>query len=282
MNKGVLIGAGVVGLGALAIAASPEAQQAISERVETVIDTSKDWMNRVIARVSAHEGRHDSLNLNADGAGLSFGILQWAQKPGTLGGLLTAMYQVDPARFAATFGPSWAELLQGTLAGSIGPVGGAVLWQEPWISRFKAAGRDPVFIDVQNRMAAEGDHFKGALRAAEALGFATERTMALLYDTSVQQGPGFAKKLAVKVRNLYAGKTADVIEILTTYAQLAPAHFRRTSAPTEAYPVSHIEWRKVGSEWHAWAGSFDLYAGILKRRMGIVADPGLGDGVVRV
>ena len=44
--------------------------------------------DRVLARVSKHEGRHDSLNLNYDGAGLSFGIIQWAQKPGSLGVLL--------------------------------------------------------------------------------------------------------------------------------------------------------------------------------------------------
>ena len=166
MNKGLLIGAGVVGLGALAIAASPKAQQAIQEGVEDAIDTSRDWMSRVIARVSAHEGSYDSLNLNSDGAGLSFGILQWAQKPGTLGGLLTAMYQADPDRFVATFGPAWSELLQATTAGSLAPVGGVVLWKEPWIGRFRAAGRDPVFVEVQNRMAAEGDHFKGALEAA--------------------------------------------------------------------------------------------------------------------
>lgn len=98
-------------------------------------------------------------------------------------------------------------------------------------------------------MAAEGDHFKGALEAAKALGFATERSMALLYDTSVQQGPGFAKKLAIRVRDLYAGKVADVLEILTTYAQFAPAHFRRTAEPREPYPVSHIEWRRTGGEW---------------------------------
>ena len=71
-------------------------------------------------------------------------------------------------------------------------------------------------------------------------------------------------------------------ELLATYAQLAPAHFRRTTPPTSPYPASHIEWRKTGDVWHAWAGRFDLYAGIARRRMGIVNDPDLSDEPVRL
>ena len=71
-------------------------------------------------------------------------------------------------------------------------------------------------------------------------------------------------------------------ELLATYARLAPAHFRRTTPPTSPYPASHIEWRKTGDVWHAWAGRFDLYAGIARRRMGIVNDPDLSDEPVRL
>ena len=277
----LLLVGGVGALGILALAASSPGRQAVSRAVEA----GMEWMDTVIARVSRHEGKHDSLNLNLDGAGLSFGIIQWAQKVGNLGVLLAEMQRTDPGRFAATFGPHWQELLQVTAASSLAPVGGQVLWREPWISRFKAAGRDPVFIEVQNRLAKQGHHFIGAVEAAKALGVATERSMALLYDTSVQQGPGFAKRHAARVRAMFTANgatTVPYIDLLTTYARLAPAHFRRTTPPTKPYPVSHIEWRKTGNEWHAWAGQFDLYAGIIRRRMGIVNDPALADMPVRL
>ncbi len=277
----LLFGAAGVGVLALIALASPPGRSAVTRAVEA----GMEWMDRVIARVSKHEGKHDSLNLNLDGAGLSFGIIQWAQKVGNLGVLLAEMHRTDPERFVATFGPHWRELLQVTAASSLAPVGGTVLWREPWVGRFKAAGRDPVFIEVQNRLARQGHHFQGAVEAANALGVATERSMALLYDTSVQQGPKFAKRHAARVRAMFTTNGAarvPYLDLLTTYARLAPAHFRRTTPPTKPYPVSHIEWRKTGDEWHAWAGQFDLYVGIIRRRMAIVNDPNLADEPVRL
>ena len=35
-----------------------------------------DWVTRVVSRVSASEGKTDCLNLNRDGNGLSYGIIQ--------------------------------------------------------------------------------------------------------------------------------------------------------------------------------------------------------------
>jgi len=236
------------------------------------------WLSRVIARVALHEGRHDSVNRNVDGAGLSFGILQWNQRSGGLGQLLRVFHDTDPARFAAVFGVHGPALIEATRAGGVAPVAGAVLWEEPWLSRFLAAGRDPVFQAVQDRLAMQGPHMQGALTAARTLGFVTERSVALTYDTAVQQGPGFARQLAEKVRRRYAGRTVPMLEVLQHFAHRAPAHFRRTQPPTEPYPVAHIRWQSVGpSEWHAFAGRIDLYQDILRRRLSIVADPQLTD-----
>ena len=270
---------GLVGVGAVVVLAAAGSGSPVAG-AQRVVRTTMDWADKVIARVSRHEGSYDSLNLNLDGAGLSFGIIQWAQKVGNLGVLLAEMQRTDPERFAATFGPDWQALLDVTARSSLEPVAGVVLWREPWVSRFKAAGRDPVFIEVQNRLARQGHHFQGALQAAAVFGVWTERALALFYDTSVQQGPAFAKSNAEKVRDEFLGKGLTRIgyrDVLLRYAQRAPAHFRRTTAPTKPYPVSHIEWRKTGDEWHAWAGQFDLYAGITRRRMGIVNDPDLSD-----
>ena len=263
----------------LGIAAAPSARPTVIR----IARRTMDWTQRVIARVSRHEGTYNSLNLNSDGAGLSFGIVQWAQKPGGLGALLREMWAADPERFGTTFGPNSQALLDATAAGRLDPVGGVVLWQEPWVSRFRAAGNDPVFRAVQDRLAVQGPHFQGALACAQILGVQTERAMALFYDTAVQQGPTFATKLATRVRDELAAQgpvRVDYAALLRRYAQLAPARFRRTTAPTQPYPSSHIEWRATGSEWHAWAGQFDLYSGILRRRMGIVEDADLSDAPI--
>jgi hypothetical protein len=276
-HKPLLLLGGLGALGLLALAAAAGS----TDTAKTTWRHGMDWIDRVIDRVSKHEGKHDSLNLNLDGAGLSFGIIQWAQIVGNLGKLLTAMQQADPSTFAATFGPHWQQLLAVTNAATRGarmqPVGGVVLWKEPWASRFRQAGRTPVFVQVQNQLAAQGHHWVGAIEAARLLGFATERSVALMYDTSVQQGPDFAKKHARRIHDAYAHRPSTQREILTAYASSAPAHFRRSTPPSKPYPVSHIEWRKTGDEWHAWAGSFDLYTGIIRRRMGIVNDPTLSD-----
>ena len=97
------------------------------------------WIANVIRRTAAREGSYASLNPNSDGAGLSFGILQWTQASGNLGKLLATMYGMDPAAFAQIFGSLWQALLAATAQAGIRSVGGAHLWQEPWASRFAAA-----------------------------------------------------------------------------------------------------------------------------------------------
>jgi hypothetical protein len=153
-------------------------------------------VSKVIARVSRNEGGYDSLNLNRDGAGLSFGILQWAQSTGDLGRLLAAMDQADHALFGSAFGPDAPALLATTSAGSTAAVGGMVLWAEPWVSRFRAAGRTPAFQRVQDELAYAGVHFQGALAVSAFLRVRTERAVALFFDTAVQQGPERAMAIA--------------------------------------------------------------------------------------
>jgi len=285
-HPGIWLGLGVLSLGGLALLGSSTGQRGgedLTEGLDDALEAGEDWRQLIIRKVSQHEGRHDSLNLNLDNVGLSFGILQWVQAKGTLGVLLTAMYHTDPTRFQSIFGPHWQALLKVTRAGSLEAVGGALLWHEPWVSRFKAAGRDPVFMAVQDKMAAEGEHMKSAIHAASRLGIVTVRSVALTFDTAVAQGPGFALKLADRIRNRYAGRRVQVHELLSAYALEGPAHFRRTQAPTEPYPVAHISWRQVGpSEWHAFAGSFDLYTILLRNRRAILQDAQLSDRPIHI
>jgi len=276
-NTGALLVIGGVGMaGAVALIAAVAGGKAPKGH-------RMDWIARVIARVMRHEGGYDSLNRNTDGAGLSFGILQWAQKPGSLGKLLAAMQQADPAAFTRIFGASWQQLLAVTRAGSLEPIDGAALWKRPWTARFKEAGRNEVFRAAQRRMAREGTHFQGAIKAAQIVGVATERSLALFFDTAVQQGPGAATKVATQVRDYLqrvGPSSVPYTDVLTAYAQLAADRCRSSTAPTRPPSSSHLQWKKVGNEWHLFANTIDLHQNIWKRRIAIVRDSSLSDDPV--
>ena len=269
---------GVVGLGLLAAGSTDSGRQALS----TAADEGLDLLRRIVDRTSKHEGTYDSLNLNTDQAGLSFGRLQWSQRTGALGNLLGEFYLASPQLFVTTFGPDWRPLLDVTRKGSLEPVGGAVLWTSPWIERFKQAGQVQVFREVQDRLALGGDYMKAAIEAARTLGVVTERALSITYDTSVQQGAGAARKIASTVRAQLQGQTLTQRAILERYIQVAAAPFRSVQNPGQHSRHPRLEWRVVGTEWHVFAGSIDLYLNIIRRRTGLLNAPGLSDSTASV
>lgn len=123
--------------------------------------------------------------------GLSWGLMQFNQRGGALGRVLTACERRAPMVFRQVFGPERDKLLQTTTAASeaqrVEPVGGVPLWQEPWLTRFREAGKVPQFQAAQNEVAIEG-YFDPNLAFAAALGFDTDRAMAMLYDRCVHMG----------------------------------------------------------------------------------------------
>ena len=271
----VLIGGGIAAVGVLVFAAASPGGREVVRRVEAVME---GWARNVIARVAAYEGKPDSLNRNLDGSGLAFGVIQWTQKSGNLGVVLAAMRDADPRAFERIFGPSSSTLLDVARRGSLEPVDGAPLWEEPWASRFVEAGRWPAFVEVQWTLAAQGEHFRGAEDVSRILGVRTERSMTLFFDRSVQQGPDSARSMAETLRSRWsaAGRTTvSYQEALQSYADLAAAKFRRTSAPSSPYYSErsrNLLWKPVDAEWHAFAGQWDLYATIVRRTSGILSD----------
>ena len=113
-NMPLLLGAGAVGLLVLAAVASPSARRAaesagkvakkLEEKVEELIT---DWIPTLLRKTSEHEGNYWSVQQNLDGNGVSYGILQWTQKSGSLGRLLREMAATDPVAFGRFFGASW-------------------------------------------------------------------------------------------------------------------------------------------------------------------------------
>lgn len=141
--------------------------------------------------------------------GLSYGFVQFTQDSGGLGQLLTMMRERDAAKFREIFGPDSDELVRvtnqpgpsgRTVAGGrsarVQPVGGVDIWQEPWVSRFRAAGAHPPFQAAQNELAVRM-FVDPMLGFAAAFGMNTERALAMVCDRAIQQGVGGARKWIV-------------------------------------------------------------------------------------
>jgi hypothetical protein len=115
-----------------------------------------DYATRAITWVAHTEsrGNYGAQNKNLDGAGLSYGLIQWTQKSGSLGKLLEVLRARDPAAFDTVFGPDAAKLVAVTTSPYPAVRMSLALWAAPWTSRFEAAGRHPPFQAAQLQAAA--------------------------------------------------------------------------------------------------------------------------------
>ncbi len=306
----VLVGAGALGLLFFAAAASsPTAQRTARKLEEKVENLITDWIPTLLRKTSEHEGNYWSVQANLDGNGVSYGILQWTQKSGSLGRLLREMAAADPVAFGRFFGASWAKLLEVTARASLEAVDGAVLWADPWATRFATAGRWPAFQRVQARVAAESEYMAGAVEIARLLGVSTERAMVLYYNRTVHQGASGALGPARRLVAWYAEdprrRPASPLDVVAQYAWTCAAKFRRTTAPERRnYNADgNIWWSPVTSEWselgvgafrsrrvavsgvwHAVTGPpskpWSLYDLITKRSIDILTDRTLRDAAV--
>ncbi|HEX9883936.1 MAG TPA: peptidoglycan-binding domain-containing protein, partial [Desulfobaccales bacterium] len=112
-----------------------------------------DELDAVVATVAVGEaGTFDALQLDGDGAGLSFGILQWAQGPGSLQPLLQAFHSANEPKFIEILGDRDPLAARDLLAKTRGRGKKLPLWQGPWPRRFWLAGRDLEFQQVQRRL----------------------------------------------------------------------------------------------------------------------------------
>jgi hypothetical protein len=133
--------------------------------------------------------------------GLSWGLVQFTQRGGALGRVLEACRRRDPDRFRDVFGDDADELVAVTTAPDeedrLRPVGGSLLWNEPWLSRFRAAGRVPPFQAAQNEVAIEG-YMDPNLGFAALFGLDTDRALAMLYDRCVDMGNGGGRSFVAR------------------------------------------------------------------------------------
>ncbi|MES1245551.1 MAG: hypothetical protein ABUT39_28355 [Acidobacteriota bacterium] len=142
--------------------------------------------------------------------GLSYGVIQFTQDSGSLGRLLQMMQSRDAGEFGRVFGPQADELVRVTNAAGpssaespggrsarVQPVGGADLWREPWLARFRQAATHVPFQAAQNELAATL-YLEPVLPLAAWLGLDTDRALAMVVDRAVQMGVGGARRWIVE------------------------------------------------------------------------------------
>lgn len=187
-------------------------------------------------------GRFSAANWNTDRCGLSFGLIQWAQRPGRLHELLQTLATGNPQLFAQIFTVGDAALAQALLthtakaSGGVDPITGVTtdsrfdLVAEPWRSRFLAAGRALVFQRLQITAAANA--FRASLRSIrQTMPVVTsERGLTAMLDVANQFGDAGARSVAAAVMKsgmteaefLQAVENETVIRVSRKYGAASP------------------------------------------------------------
>ena len=190
----------------------PAVKPALGQAYATlVLDAEFTPVLRFVWLTSLFEtgGRFARLNLNTDQCGVSFGILQWSQKPGQFHNFLNACSLRQPKEWARIMGSEGPLLLEYTARpnGGLDVRGCAVhpefeLTRDPWKARLQQLGLSVPVQRIQLELAAESyrvalDRMRDRLRPN-----ASERMIAFLLDLANQFGPG-------RVEQTYQVSAAD-------------------------------------------------------------------------
>jgi hypothetical protein len=196
------------------------------------------------------DARFALLNLNTDRAGLSFGVIQWAQKPGRLSELLSAFHAADAARFSNLFGgdSSAAGLLAHVAQANGGvDVSGATtdpafnLTADPWVSQLRAAGLDPVFQTVQVNLAtADAQSAYRQMQAHTSL-IASQRGVGFLLDVANQHGIAGALSIYGAVMTGGLAESALLQAMRDESVRRVSAQFGATSSEAQS-TASRRDW----------------------------------------
>lgn len=190
-------------------------------------------LRRAIEKVAGDfesNGKGYAMNRNSDKNGASYGLIQWTQASGNLHDVLEFLQKRHPDKFEQYFGPNWRKLLEYTEKNESvmydplddGTGKASVLWEDPWYSRFRAAGKDPDLYAAQWEYAEFYDgHMKGAIWSTEKLGIRTERALTLFYDRTVNSGRNANRRIVEKVLAKWAGNPPDYDTALNDYASAA-------------------------------------------------------------
>jgi len=151
-------------------------------------------------------GRFGAINCNTDKAGLSYGLIQWAQKPLRLNELLRAFRDTEPQRFVQLLADGDAVLALRLVEHTAKPRGGTNdkgetvdpkfdLIEEPWLGRFRRAAQDQALQRVQLQTATAAFELSRQRLRQYAPTLRSEREIAFMLDLANQHGDGGAKSI---------------------------------------------------------------------------------------
>jgi peptidoglycan hydrolase-like protein with peptidoglycan-binding domain len=187
---------------------SPTVPVASRGYMTLVLDFPYSGLAKILSVVAQMEGagKFSALNLNTDKAGLSFGLIQWAQKPGRLAEILLAFSNSSPSDFQNIFGGGDSNLSAQLIAhtrlanGGVDSTGATTdtafdLVNEPWVSRFRQAALFQPFQQTQVRTAL--DDFAASQKKIQqyAPQLSSERAMGFMIDLANQFGDGGARSI---------------------------------------------------------------------------------------
>ncbi|MBK5293187.1 MAG: peptidoglycan-binding protein [Acidobacteriia bacterium] len=173
------------------------------------LDLEWKGITKVLLLTSVLEGmgKFGALNLNTDKAGLSYGLIQWAQKPGRLTDILVAFRDADSAAYSRIFGAGNASLATALIQHTSKPKGGidplTGLTKDPafdlidavWPARFIEAARYRQYQLVQ--IATARLAFERSLDTLRSYApeITTERGVAFMLDLANQYGDAGARSI---------------------------------------------------------------------------------------
>jgi len=220
------------------VQANPSQPVASRGYLTLVLDFPYSGLAKILSVVAQMEGagKFGALNLNTDKAGLSFGLIQWAQKPGRLTEILMAFSNANPNDYARIFGAGdagvAAQLIVHTQKskGGIDPATGQStdpafgLTDEPWVSRFRQAALFKPFQQVQVQTAL-GD-FSGSWNLIQAYApqLTSERAVGFMLDVANQFGDG-------GLRSMYQAVVQDGMAVSDLLQAVADESVARIQDP---------------------------------------------------
>ena len=178
-----------------------------------VLDLAFGGTMKVMSVTTQFEGagRFGAVNRNTDKAGLSFGLIQWAQKPLRLHELLDAFDRREHAGFVKIFGDGDENVTRGLLKhvslqrGGTDPLGETLdpqfdLVREPWLGRFRESARQLAFHKIQVDLALAAFRKSFEMVATSAPELKSERAIAFMLDLANQHGDTGAESIYKKVK----------------------------------------------------------------------------------
>lgn len=201
--------------------------------VPLVLDVAFTPVHRFVWLTSLFEtgGAFQKLNLNSDGCGLSFGILQWSQKSGQLHRVLQACRDVEPEEWRRIVGDDAVLEYTAKVNGGLDAHGFAVeqafeLTHDPWKSRLEALGSSLPMQRAQLAVAVES--YGAELRRVRnyAGETASERTIGFLIDLTNQFGPGRVEQQYEEAARTDGGKGEILRKMEEAFTGMANPRFQ--------------------------------------------------------